>query len=334
MPVLKGVKRHTWYNNQRLLLNAQQAIAALAAAGVDPMTLKGGAMTLRYYRDFSLRPMEDVDLMVRHEDAARAIEALRGAGFTPADQWLADRGFSTVVRRYVHAAHFKHRDGLALDLHWNLTPYGLGPEADVDLWEAAGTIDFHGHAVRTLSPADQLLHICVHGATWDNLPPIRWIPDAVAVINHGPGLDWDRLLDQARRRRVTLMTTGALSYLHDNIDGIVPAPVLSRFHSQKGSVLERMEYKLVILGAADNPVHTTAAVLFRYLRASRHLSLADRLRMLPGFLSLIFAVDRTRDLPKEVTRRALASWTRFLFRTRRSGTPGDGKSPTSQPERG
>jgi hypothetical protein len=64
-----------------------------------------------------------------------------------------------------------------------------------------------------LSPADQLVHICVHRQSWDSRTRLIWVADAVRVIRTSPGLDWDGVLALATRmgRRAALST--ALDYL-------------------------------------------------------------------------------------------------------------------------
>ena len=65
MGKLKGVYRHTWYGNQLRLRDAAVVLGELHRRGIEPMLLKGAALTLLHYRDFGLRPMEDVDVLVR-----------------------------------------------------------------------------------------------------------------------------------------------------------------------------------------------------------------------------------------------------------------------------
>ena len=65
MSRLKGVYRHTWYGNQLRLRDAAVVLGELSRRGIEPMLLKGAALTLLHYRDSGLRPMEDVAVLVR-----------------------------------------------------------------------------------------------------------------------------------------------------------------------------------------------------------------------------------------------------------------------------
>ena len=204
LPMLKGVKRHTWYRNQLLFRCASEAIGTLAERGIESMVIKGAAIATTYYHDASLRPMEDADLLVRYEDAPAAVALLRKKGWAPLDQRACIPAFFHKIYKYEHAMHLRHPSGQDLDLHWNLLPLCFGSEENEDFWAASRPALFNTRTVRTLDPADQLLHICVHGAAWDPLSPIRWIADAVVVIRATPNLNWERLLRQAKQRELTL----------------------------------------------------------------------------------------------------------------------------------
>ena len=68
--------------NRRLFAQLRDAVAALNAAGIKPVLLKGAAVwaSLGRPEDFS-RMLRDLDLLVEPADAAAAVDALRAAGF-------------------------------------------------------------------------------------------------------------------------------------------------------------------------------------------------------------------------------------------------------------
>ena len=295
LPVLHGVKKHTWSYNRLLFHRASPAISALQAAGIEAMVIKGAALTIEYYQDYSLRPMDDVDLLVRYPDARAAIEVLRRQGWKALEQWNEQKGFSEQTRRYDHAMHFVHPSGQDLDLHWNLTPFCLGPDADCDFWEASKKTTFDGQAIRVLDPADQLLHICVHGAAWESVAPIRWIPDALAVLRKTPQLDWERLLLQARKRRLTVMVREALNYIDRNIGDFVPAHVLSEFNRSDVTVFERLEYSQLLKPA--RVLGHLRRKLWTFLRVSQGKSWRHTALSFPSYLCTRLRVDRKRQVP-------------------------------------
>ena len=127
----------------------------------------------------------------------------------------------------MHAEHLQHRvGGHSLDLH----RYALAQAASDDaFWSAAVEIELWNVPTRALCPADQLLHVAVHGARWNPVPPVRWLADAVAIERSaGAGLDWDRLVGEASRRGVTTTVAAALECLVGTVGFALPDGVLER----------------------------------------------------------------------------------------------------------
>jgi len=311
LPVLRGIKRHTWCANRLLLRRASEAIRALRAAGIEVMVIKGAALTIEYYQDYSLRPMDDVDLLVRYPDARASIEVLSLQGWKALEQWNEQKGFGEQTRQYDHAMHFVHPSGQDLDLHWNLTPFCLGPDADLNFWAASKEITFEGQVVRVLDPADQLLHVCVHGIAWERVAPIRWIPDALAVVRKAPQLDWQRLLLQARNRKLTLMVSSALEYIDRNIGDFVPAHVLAEFKGSNVTVFEKLEYRQ-LLKPAWSLGHVRRKV-WTFLRVCQGQTLRQAALSFPHYLCTRLRVDRKRQVPAAFCREV---WRRFGDRIR------------------
>lgn len=304
MPMLKGVKRNAWYRNSMLFHRAGEAIRVLGQAGIEVMVIKGAAMTIDYYRDWGLRPMEDVDVLVHYNDASATIHLLRSRGWKSLDPWIEQNSYSGLTRKYEHAMHFPHSSGQDLDLHWNLLPFCIGPEVDDDFWIASRGTTFDGLPVRILDPADQLLHILVHGAAWNSMAPIRWIADAVVLLRATSDLDWERFIFQARKRKLTLLVSGALEYLQSCFGDLVPSDLLDAFHRVPVSTFERFEYSR-ILKPATGVIELTFKNLCRYWRLSEGIPLWESARSLPNFLCCQLRVAQKWQLPAVLCNRIL-----------------------------
>jgi len=310
MPMLKGVKRKAWYRNSMLFHRASEAIRALGQAGIDVMLIKGAAMTIEYYRDWGLRTMDDVDVLVHHNDASATIQLLRSRGWKSLEPWFERKGYSSLTRKYEHAMHFPHSSGQDLDLHWNLLYSSIGPDRDDDFWSASRGATFDGLPVRILDPADQLLHILVHGAAWDTISPIRWIPDAVMLLRTTSNLDWERFKFQARKRKLTLQIGGALEYLQSSFCDLLPSDLLDEVHRIPVSRLEKFEYN-GILKPVTGVVELTFKNLIHYWRISEGMSLWKSARSFPDFLCCHWRVDRKWQLPAALCKKLLRKMLRL-----------------------
>ena len=285
MPTLKGVKRHTWYNNRLLFHHGAAAVRILEQAGIEVMLLKGAALVAAYLHDGSMRPMEDLDLLVRHRDARSAVTALRRQGWIMrhaphrSGQYLDD-GLYTAAK----GCHFVHASGIQIDLHWNLTSRCLGPHADDDFWAASRDCRFEGQDARVLHPADQLLHVVIHGAPWSTISPIRWIPDAMVVLRHHPDPGWDRLVAQASARDLSLMVGTALRHLEGHFAGTVPHAVIAALDRVPRRLFERLEHWELTRAGPKGLVRSGVSLLCDHLRESKDRSMPETVRLIPTFL--------------------------------------------------
>jgi hypothetical protein len=228
---LRGVYRFNWSRNHLVELTAAAALDVLSDAGIETMVLKGLPLSVLHYRDMGVREMLDSDILVPRERAAEAIEAMRRQ-FEP---FYPDPESKLPIH---HSTPFKHPDGGELDLHW----YALWQSSpDDDFWEASVPVEISRRQTRALCPTDELLHLCAHGPGLGDAPQLRWVADAAAVMrSSGTELDWARLVEQARRRRLTLTVSAPLAYLRDTIGLPVPAEVLDELAAFPAPRFERV----------------------------------------------------------------------------------------------
>lgn len=311
LPRLKGLKKHAWSRNNLLFHRASDAISVLQREEIDVMLIKGTALIIAYYRDYSLRPMNDADLLVPYRHALRACQALARSGLR--NEFLIPENPHSIGQsfQYRHAAHFIDSSGRDLDLHWNLLAYRFGPCADEDFWAGSVETVLGGHKVRILNPADQLLHVCVHGI---DLPPIRWIPDALAVLRRTPDLDWDRLLALARKNTLTLMISRTLEHIERDFSADVPPEVLADLRRTHVSFFDR--YECWQRSSPDNLLFAwPRRTLYLFLCRSRGNTLRVRLHLFLDLLCFELRVAGKSQIPAAFCRKTVSRMIRY-FRTR------------------
>jgi hypothetical protein len=162
-PAIRQLLAHEHRRSARLNLSAladlHTMLPAFAAAQVPVLLMKGAALATRLYPMPSLRPMRDLDLLVRPEHATQAHDVLTGLGYTPAPERRpgAQLAFGT-ERAYRRPGH------LTVELHWhvlNLNSYQqLAPAAW--FWQQAEPITIASAPAFVLRPTAQLLHLAAH----------------------------------------------------------------------------------------------------------------------------------------------------------------------------
>lgn len=263
MQRLKGVYRHSWYRTNRVLHAAAPAVAGLASAGIPVLMTKGVPLAFSYYRNPALRPMADVDVvvpLVRLDEALGVLAALGWRGEWPDGD----------ARRFRHAWPSFGPGGGQLDLHWKPMYESPADAAEDPFFTTAEPLDFLGTLVAQPEPTHALFLTVVHGVRWNAEPPVRWIPDAMAILRaRGQDLNWELLLHLARTHRVVHRLQLGLSYLVDAFQAPVPDGVLERIGSARRSLFERFESRVVLSDDGTlNPsvIRTQLSALAEYAR--------------------------------------------------------------------
>jgi hypothetical protein len=296
MARLKGVHRKSWSQGQLLFRRTAPVLAALEAAGVQTMLIKGAPMALTLYPSVAARPSMDLDIVVRRDKAEQALQIMH------------DLGWHTGTRIYPHEMPDAHaidlhaddpdaRKGAEIDLHWHILRETPATAADDWFWNAASPLDFCG--VRTLqpSPAGHLLHTVIHGVRSNLEPPLRWIPDSIIIMRAaGETLDWDALTVFAGRQKLSYRLHLGLAYLAETYAAPVPREVLDRLKANGISTIERLENIIAFRGPYE--MHRPLLYpLVDYWRYRRNEPMGRFLKGYGGYLQRRWQVDHPAKLP-------------------------------------
>lgn len=176
----------------------RRALEALEASEV-PYAIIGGVASAIYGRP---RYTLDVDVLVRHDDAGRAIEALDAAGF--------DTERTDPLWLYKAVS-----DGVVVDVLFSSSG---DVYLDEEMSARSRVEEFRGLRMRVAPPEDVVVMKAIAHA--ESTP--RYWHDALGIIARTP-LDWDYLLRRARLGAHRVMSL--LSYAASN-DIVVPAWVM------------------------------------------------------------------------------------------------------------
>ena len=302
---LKEEYVRTWCDNELLFHQTAVLLGSLQAQGIETIVLKGAALASLFYRDSGLRPMTDIDILVRPDSAQAAMKVLRETG------WRTVHQKPEALIPYEQAVEFRDSRGNRCDLHWKIFWDGR-QVSDEEFWECAISLEINEVLSRALNPTDQLLHVCVHGAVWNEMPTVRWIADAAIILRTAQSeINWQRLIEQAKKRRLMLPIGDTLEYLQSFLQLSIPPDVLKAIRNIAPSHLERTLYQIRVgpnsrlkrfpvlcywLNAwrvDESPFHRKVSGYFRYLRSLwdvkslRHLPLHITWKGLRGIVQII-----------------------------------------------
>jgi hypothetical protein len=204
-------------------------ISTLEQQRIPVVPLKGPALAEMLYTDPSLRPFTDLDVLVRRDDLPATLQILAARGYRPGPD---DRPFaySLAESGAVCLTPASESGEFPLDVHWQLLdPPGLARAPAIDateVWNRMITIDGLGRRVLAPCPEDLLIYLAAHLALHHPLSGLRWQLDlALLIRSHGSALDWDAVLERARRWRLAGALSFALTGVRDHFGMDIPPPI-------------------------------------------------------------------------------------------------------------
>jgi hypothetical protein len=227
--------RQSALRNRLLLRELAACLRACARAGIEVIVLKGAALAETLYGDIALRPMLDLDLLVRADDRAAVCRVLHQLGYvqTPASGRSgaldadSDLLFSKLAGATTH-----------VDLHWRLfdLPDHRGGRMDAEwLWCSAQEARIAGVTTLRLGAEAQVLHLAGHLAMADGGPGLLWRNDLVTLLAHHAALDWEALIAGAERHDIAPLLRQVLLELADQWDASIPDRALARLRRLSAS---------------------------------------------------------------------------------------------------
>jgi hypothetical protein len=233
---LDDARRGTWVANMRAWTAAEPALDRLESEGIEYVVLKGAALAWTVYDSIMLRPFGDLDVLVRPEAATRASTLLE------ADGWESAHRVPSSDLESLHAINYTQAPDGALDLHRYALRECCWSDVDAGFWRRSVTATVGGRRARVLSPADQLLHVCVHGLRWNPVHSSHWVADATRIIAQvGASIDWPTLVEEARRRDLVFQVHEALRFVRRVTRAPVPDAALSALATGRVSWRDRIE---------------------------------------------------------------------------------------------
>ncbi len=229
-------RRATALENLRNLGEFRRVAQALRKRDIPVIVLKGLHLAELVYRDVSLRPMVDVDLLVPRAQRNDAIAALLALGYGFEEEKL-EYGFreersgaiEAMLDGKYHVGMLHRQLGTAVEIHWTLAdplhPYSAPIE---DIWRSAVTANLGDTDTLVMPPEFLLLHVCAHLAYNHVFAfSLRALCDIAEILSAHPALDWVVVTEQGRRHGWRIGVAAALRLARDHLGAAVPANAIA-----------------------------------------------------------------------------------------------------------
>ncbi|MBN1461622.1 MAG: nucleotidyltransferase family protein [Armatimonadetes bacterium] len=158
---LRDSYQRTSLANLKIYQELPKALSCLARHDIPVLLLKGAHLARFVYPYEAMRPMEDIDLLVRPADYTRAGEILMDGGYRLAhseDHW----GGEEPEERHIAVTG---ENGTTIELHrtFDLSPTATRASAD-DAFARAGRVAIEDVEAYVMAPEDLLLHVAMHAS--------------------------------------------------------------------------------------------------------------------------------------------------------------------------
>ncbi len=202
---------------------------------IPVVVLKGAALLESIYGDISLRPMGDLDILVRpeHLEQAETIAFKQGYGF------LVNHELQELTRQNCrHLANLWHHEKkIMLEIHHHIVSQDEPYYFDLDdFWARARPVTISGGHALTLAPEDLLIHLSIKfllDRRYESNSALGQLCDISEVITHyGDSIDWD-LIEKTSWENGVLNGVHIVLYTCQRLlQTPVPASVLDKFQPQ------------------------------------------------------------------------------------------------------
>lgn len=259
-------------HNAMLYEELAAVVRAFDEAEIPTILLKGAALAHGTYGNVALRPMGDLDLLVRSDMMAKAEALLSLRGYLVLDG--SDSQLRHMTLRHPHSSSGTH---VEVHRHVVSSPYYRRAIPEDWLWRDPIGMVVDGLPALTLSPEATIIHSCLHfldhTATKGTL---LWLCD-IAEVARKKDVDWDALAHSVSEHRITLPVRSLLLTCRETLGVSPPDRIMDGLLAARPGFVEKKAYQFCLSGSRS----TASKTVFDFLASQ---GLGARVRLLSARL--------------------------------------------------
>ena len=228
---LEDIYQHTLSRNLFLYHILEKIIKSFRDKNISLIALRGPVLGENLYSNIALRPMQDLDILIKKEDRQTA------------DEILHKLGYRTSIPFHIFQMIYINKDSqipLDIELHWALDPK-IEKDAQT-LWGNTCTTRINDAEVPMLRPELLLIHLLTHLDKHITLGETRliWFSDIYRLVRcYGKNMDWNFFLDKTEKNKLQKPVYEILSIIKEWFELSMPVYVTDRLKTVKCPYLEK-----------------------------------------------------------------------------------------------
>ncbi len=176
-------------------------VRGLFKSKIEFILLKGCDLILRIYEDKALRPLDDIDILIRAKDLSRAHFLLSKIGFVEIGTPDEKRHHRVLSRRSYARVHPGLNSPFFVEIHWDLR-WMLHHYHTDGAWENFFLLPYQGGLIKGLDQCDLFLYLSLHWLNhWRDKDRLLWAVDLAFLIKKGL-VPWETIRDKARENHL------------------------------------------------------------------------------------------------------------------------------------
>jgi hypothetical protein len=248
--VFKKLKKVYYLNatqNSLIFEKLRKALKIFSKAGLQVIVLKGAVLAEKIYRNLALRPMMDVDLLVKKEDLFCLDEQMKTLGYRPSDMSVEDIDFSS---GYLTTLDYRSLspNSPSFHIHWHFVNSTIPNESYIkkikieNIWRDAEKAKIANVETLVMAPHHLLIHLAEHALrVTHSLSRLSFFCDINEVVNYyQERLDWERLIKESHKFNLNRMVYLSLFFAAKFLRAKIPENVLLSLRPERLSLGEKI----------------------------------------------------------------------------------------------
>ncbi|MFQ6082431.1 MAG: nucleotidyltransferase family protein [Candidatus Aminicenantia bacterium] len=248
--IFEELKKNYYLNatkNTLIFKELGKVLEAFKKTGLQVIVLKGAALAEIVYGNLALRPMLDIDLLVKKEDLLRIDEQLKILGYQPSDGSVKNINFSSAYLTTLdYRSPSKNRP--SFHIHWHFVNSTIPNESYIknikieNIWQDAEKANIANVETLVMAPHHLIIHLSEHAfRVTHSLSKFCFFCDINEAINfYQERLDWDRLIKDSFKFNLDRMIYLSLYFASKFLTTKIPEDVLLKLRPKRFSMGEKI----------------------------------------------------------------------------------------------